>query len=110
MARTKLVELVVNLKWKSIEHLDNKNSKADLVKNEWFVIVSRVILNNVIDSSWLKNIHNLYSIKIDHDPSTGTTGNIFDLIRLESCLNISHRSQEWNHHVEPRACHSLQGR
>merc|ERR1719347_2507555 len=54
----------------------------DKVHHERFIVVSCVVLYNIIYGTWLQHIHNFYSVKINHDPSTGPTRNILDLICL----------------------------
>ena len=80
MARTELVELVMNL-----------------VEDERLIIVCCVVLDNLIG---LKDIHHFDPVKVDHDFTTCPAWNILDFICLESGLSIPDRCKERDHHVK----------
>ena len=102
----------------------SSHQPPNLVKYQWFVIVSRVILHDVKDGRILEDIHHLDPVEVDHDAATGSAGDVLHLVGLERGLQISFDLELWmiqflihldipdygeegNHHVKSRGGHTL---
>merc|ERR1719394_2380908 len=88
------------------EKLSIRRAVVYLVKDERLVVLVSVVFDCVKHCRWLKDIHNLNPIKVDHDSATGTTRHILDLVGLKCGLNVSHSCQKGQHHMEARPSHS----